>query len=94
MIHSKRLLASIKEAATSREQKVLLDLIRVAADEGYNYIAQDSDDLVWYAYEDMPRYTGTLWYSSGRWKELIGTKQMMSAAESLTKISDILAENQ
>lgn len=78
----------------SKEQKALLDLIRVAAAEGYNYIAQDPDDLMWYAYENLPRYTGSLWNAKGRWKELIGTKQMMPAAESLTKISDILNENQ
>lgn len=84
----------VKDAATSREQEALLDLIRVAATEGYNYIAQDSDDLMWYAYENIPRYTGSLWNARGRYKELIGTRQMMPAAQSLTKISDILTENQ
>lgn len=76
--------------ATCRQHEALLDLIRVAADEGYNYIAQDPDDLVWYAYENLPRYTGSLWNTKGRYKELIGTRQMMPAEQSLTKISDIL----
>ena len=83
----------IKDTAGWREQKALLDLIRVAANEGYEYIAQDID-LMWYAYENLPRYNGNSWNPNGGWKELIVTKQMMPAAQSLARISDILTENQ
>ena len=80
--------------------KELLKLIEEAQKKGFSYVAQD-DDKTWFAFKEKPLFSEGVWVVSGSPRPktsdymLIGNEYSeIHPSSSLTKISDILAENQ